>query len=557
MQRRTLSVWIITLGLALGLLGTLFFHGKFIGLSFPLFIAISVIVVLAAARPAQTRVHWRNLWLLLPMLFFAVMVAVRADKLIMTMNIAAVLTLGALALYYLPLKARVDEASLGDQLRAVIESSLVTTFGAVGEMADSWAWLRERNWKSRAALSVVRGLAIALPVVVIFTVLLGSADVVFADYVKQAWKLIAFRPDGQLIEQGIFTLGIGWLAVGALGYAIARRGPVESPASATHFAYGDDAPVEMDEDDSEIPVSPKRKNSAVFRLGMIESGVILGLVDLLFTAFVLIQLTYFFGGADAIAQRGLTYAEYARRGYFELVTVSVLTLGLALWLDHVTIRATPRENRVFRALAIAIVALTSVMLLSASQRMLLYEEQFGFTHLRVYTHVSMLWLGMLFGVFLLSMFRVRRNVFAFGVLLVTIGYLGTLNLMDVDLYIAERNIARYREGRALDLSFLTTLSADALPAIVPLHRELADKPDARQWTGQWLAQQLNVLDRLRLNEGATLFSANTARDRAWSMLDGMRAEIPAYDPSFWYQVSYSYGYYNIYATAEPRTPAGD
>ena len=66
MQRKTLAVWFILLGLALGLLGNLFFYNKFLGFSFPLFITIAVLVVLTASKPAQTVVNWRNLWLVGP-----------------------------------------------------------------------------------------------------------------------------------------------------------------------------------------------------------------------------------------------------------------------------------------------------------------------------------------------------------------------------------------------------------------------------------------------------------------------------------------------------------
>jgi hypothetical protein len=542
MQRRTLATWIVLLGLIIGLLGNIFFYGKNIGLSFPLFIITSIGVMLAASRPAQTPVNRRNLWLLIPVIFFALMVAVRDEKTITFLNVAAALSLASLALHYFSIKERLDEATIPQQIGAVFTSGLYAIFGGFTEVADAWAWTRGRSWKGRAVLSVARGLVIALPIVIVFTILLGSADAVFAGYVEDVWQLIAFKPSAGLIDQTIVTLTIGWLAIGSLAYGLARR---ESPRRVTiarneaYYAYGDDEPVAME---GEIVEKEKPKNVARFRLGMIESGIILGLVDLLFAVFVVIQFAYFFGGENTIEARGLTYSSYARSGFFELVAVSVMTLGLGLWLDHVTIRHEPRENRIFQALLIVIVALTSVMLISASQRMLLYEEAFGFTHLRVYTHVSMLWLGILFGVFLLSLFRVKKHVFSFGTLLVAIGYLGTLNLMNVDLYIAERNIARYHEGQALDLSFLTILSADALPAIIPLHEELKDNPEAREWTGQWLARQLRILEQ----RGGTIFSANLSGDSAWAALNAMRNEIPTYDSSFFYQSGY-YGYsYEIY-----------
>jgi Domain of unknown function (DUF4173) len=553
MQRRTLATWIVLLGLIIGLLGNIFFYGKNIGLSFPLFIIMSIAVTLAASRPAQTPVNRRNLWLLVPVIFFALMVAVREDTTITFLNVAAGLSLAALALHYLSIKERLDEATLPQQIGAVLTSGMYAIFGGFPEVSDAWAWTRGRSWKGRAALSVVRGLVIALPIVIVFTVLLGSADAVFAGYVEDVWQLIAFKPSAGLFDQAVITLTIGWLAIGSLAYGLARRETsrrvVAVPRNDAYYAYGDDEPVAIDD---QTPEKEKPKNITRFRLGMIESGIILGLVDLLFAAFVMIQFAYFFGGQNTIEARGLTYSSYARSGFFELVAVSVITLGLGLWLDYVTVRQEQRENRIFQALLIVIVALTSVMLVSASQRMLLYEEMFGFTHLRVFTHVSMLWLGILLGVFLLSLFRVKKHVFSFGALLVAIGYLGTLNVMNVDLYIAERNIARYHEGSALDLSFLTMLSADALPAIIPLHEELKDNPEAQTWTGQWLARQLNILEKE--GQGGTIFSANLSGDSAWATLDAMRNQIPTYDPYFFYESSYYGNYYEIYS--DSRYPSG-
>lgn len=549
MQRRTIAVWAVLLGLAMGFIGNVLFYGKWLGISFPIFMILSIAIILAAARPAQTTVQRRNLWPLLPLVFFSAMVAVRAEPMIMLMNMGAALLLGALTLHYFAVKDPLDEATLPQQVGAVTISAMYAIFGPIAEMTDAWKWLRDRSWRGQTAVSVVRGLAIALPIVIVFTLLLGSADAVFAGYVNDIWEMLSFNPSATLVDQAIITLSIGWLAIGALSYGLARRSPA-APAQKDerYFIYGNEEAQLLD-DDAEPEAAPvekeKPKNRAGIRLGMIESGVILGLVDLLFGVFVLIQLTYFFGGRDAILARGLSYAEYARRGFFELVAVSLLTLGMILWLDQATARRDGRERRLFRALALVIVGLTTIMLISASQRMLLYEEAFGFTHLRVFTHVFMLWLGILFIAFVLSLFRLKRNVFSLGVLVVTIGYLATLNLMNVDLYIAERNIERYRAGQALDLSFLTTLSLDAVPAIVPLHEELEDNPEAQQWTGQWLARHYNDLRGIFGGQGVSVVSANAARDHAWAELTRIADDLPDYDPYFFYQFGSSY--YDIYA----------
>lgn len=549
MQRRTLAIWLVLTGLGLGLIGNLFFYQKPIGLSFPLFIALSVGATLALTRPAQVAVNRRNLWIIVPMLLLALMIVVRADPAIRWLDIAAVFVLGAVGLSYLARRDPLDEATLMQQTGAVMETGMYAMLGAFPEAGESWRWLRDRSWKGRAAVSVVRGLALALPVALVFTVLLGSADEVFAGYVDDVWKMLAFSPSDSLIDQAVLTLGLAWAAIGSLAYGLGRS--ALAPQLKTPEAYL----VQGDEAEAMEPVAQgeekeKRKRGLGIQLGMIESGIILGLVDLLFGAFVVVQLAYFFGGEATIEARGLSYAQYARSGFFELVAVSLLTMGLVLLLDYTTLRGSARENRIFQALATIMVGLTCVMLVSAAQRMYLYEEAFGFTQLRVYVHVFIAWLAVLFGVLLLALFRLKRQVFAFGVLLVGIGYLLTLNLMNVDHYIAERNINRYHEGRALDLTFLATLSLDALPAILPLHESLADQPDAQEWTGQWLAGELYRLERARADH--TVFSFNLAQEHAWGTLNTIRDQLPDYNASFFPSYSYGRYYYEIYATAEPR-----
>jgi hypothetical protein len=128
----------------------------------------------------------------------------------------------------------------------------------------------------------------------------------------------------------------------------------------------------------------------------------------------------------------------------------------------VTVRHDTRQVRLFRILAVILVALTGVMLVSASQRMLLYEAAYGFTHLRVYTQVFMFWLGALFVIFLLALFRVRERIFSLGVLAVLIGYLVTLNVMNVEQYIADHNMTGLNTAQTLT-SLTCTRSRRMLP----------------------------------------------------------------------------------------------
>jgi hypothetical protein len=548
MQRKTLAVVILLLGLGVGVLAHVLFYDNVIGFSFPIFITAAIIVVLAASRLPQIGLSLRNLWPLIPAVFFAGMVAVRGDVTISMLNFTGTLMLCALALHYLPLRRSLDQASLGEQVFAVFMSSVNPLFMPFGELIDSWVWLREGRFKGGAFVPVIRGVFIALPILVVFALLLGSADPVFGSYFDNLWELFSFRGIDELIARLMFIAVFAWLAVGVISYGIGRRWAESEPApkpaaKLARPAENEELPViDVDDDEIDKPNPPKRKGQ-IIQLGMIETGIIMGSVTAMFAVFVLIQFAYFFGGEQAINSQGYTYAEYARRGFFELVAVSVLTLGLVLFMDNSTVRHGKQQVNIFRVLSVVIVALTGVMLFSASQRMLLYETAYGFTHLRVYTHVAMLWIGVLLVTAVLSVFRVKVNIFALGTLLTCIGYLGMLNAINVDYYIAERNIERYYNGDALDLGFLGQLSVDAAPVIIKFYQNEPEGSEGRTWAGQWLANVLSEQDLRLQNYDGSIFSAHLAKDNAWREINTLRAELPEYDPYFFYSGS-SYDIYS-------------
>jgi hypothetical protein len=226
----------------------------------------------------------------------------------------------------------------------------------------------------------------------------------------------------------------------------------------------------------------------------------------------------------------------------------VLTLGMVLWLDWVTVRHDRRQTLFFRGLAVVLVALIGVMLLSASGRMSLYEQAYGFTHLRVYTHVFMHWLAVLFVVFLLGLFRLRDRLFSVGMLAVLIGFLVTLNLMNVEGYIAERNIDRYLSGSAisdLDICYLRSMSTDAVPAMLALYQDPRTKESFREHVGYWLTNELNWLDRMNTYGNAGLLSWNYSRATAYALLNPLRDDLKTQTATYSedYRSCYLYGSY--------------
>jgi hypothetical protein len=211
----------------------------------------------------------------------------------------------------------------------------------------------------------------------------------------------------------------------------------------------------------------KEKRLPCVSMGIIEVGVALGALDLLFLAFVLVQVRYFFGGSALVqATTGLTYAEYARGGFFELVAVAALLLPLLLLMHWLIARSGPEGERVFRVLAGVQILLLFVIMASAFQRMRLYQAEYGLTEQRLYPTAFMGWLAVVFLWFAITVLSGRRERFAFGAMVAGFLLIIVLQALNPDALIARTNLARAKAGRSFDARYATRLSVDAVPELV-------------------------------------------------------------------------------------------
>jgi hypothetical protein len=274
-----------------------------------------------------------------------------------------------------------------------------------------------------------------------------------------------------------------------------------------------------------IEDSVPREKPRRFRLNMIEASTVSGSVNFLFVAFVAVQARYFFGGEANITAQGYTYAEYARRGFYELLAVSCMTMALLVALESLTYRKR-EEERLFRGLVTLMVTLTFVILIAAFRRSNLYENAYGYTRIRVMSGTFMIWLAVLLGVLLVAIVRHRRALFWTSCIVTGLGFILTLNLMNMDGFIASHNIARFEESGKLDVGYLLSLSDDAVPTVATLidNRDLETSDRVQLLNG--LGVRLAELDRDRETRG--LFGYHVGKARAWQALDNYRQLLPPY-----------------------------
>jgi hypothetical protein len=510
-MKRTTILWVVAL--ALGWLFDFLFWQRSAGINF----AVYVILVLAGGFLVLTlnsvQPSMKALLLLVPVLFFAAMTFVRQEPLSLFVAFGFTLALmGVLATTYLG--GRWAWYSLSDYVvnffnvavsmlaRPVIFFSESRKVAA--EKPDS-SVVPRAGWKRFWAFA--RGVLIAIPIIVLFAALLSSADLVFAQRLQSFIRLFRLENFPQYIFRCIYIL------IGA--YALA--------GTFLHAAQKSRNEKLMDIDKPLVPAF----------LGFTEATVVLGAVVLLFTLFAIVQFQYFFGGQTNIGVQGHTYAEYARRGFGELLAVAFFSLVLFLGLSAVVKRQGQTQRWVFSGLGLGMVALVGVMLVSAFQRLVLYEAAYGFSRLRTYSHVFLIWLGVLLAaVILLDLLR-RERAFALAALLTAIGFGVTLNVLNVDAFIVRQNVTRAAAGSGLDVATLALLSPDSVPALVSAYQDQALPPLTRDAVGAALVcrQQVSPMRADQDWRGFTLsgFQVDQALRLVQSSLDAYQVKKVDWD----------------------------
>ncbi|MEL6149588.1 MAG: DUF4173 domain-containing protein [Chloroflexota bacterium] len=570
MNRGQFAMWTLLVGGVLGIIGAIFFFDSVPGISALLFTVMVIGGVVYSARQAGRAITWRNMWPVVPMLFFSGMVSVYASAYLIGLNIIFTAILGLLFVHFIIYPRSLDESSGLSYVSGILEAFTgVVLIDPIVNGREAAGWIKRQ--KHDTFFSVMRGLAIALPIFILFAVFLSRSDLYFAEQLSRFWRVFA-APIELLLPWTGFALGLAWLVSGAIAYAVARDWETDTDAdeqptggftvmmqrlfipvavvlvtggaltylsnpfaerfgewvyvwawvAALAVAWGAYSTLEAryqrgaTELDDEAGKNEKKARFGWLQIGIVESAIVLGAVNLLFAGYVFTQFA---------PRIDLTYADVARRGFFELVIVSVMVITLLLVMDAITIRRNPTQDLTVRGLSVVTVVLTVVLLVFAWLRINSYIDVYGYTHRRVWVQVFMPWMVVLFAALLLHLFHVRRNVFSTGALLVVIGYLVTMNLLNINMFVGRHNVDRYLSGEhELDLCYLLDLSADAAPQLIRLAEETDDA--AIQFAvGRNLT---NTQQRLNRPAYDSVFAYNVSATRVRRLLANRKPQLETY-----------------------------
>ncbi len=441
MKKNPNLLWITAI--VLGWLFDFLFWKQSFGINFAIFTALCLIggfflLWIDNQRPARG-----TLWLIPLILFFAAITFVRAEPMTVFLGIVFMLFLmGVLANTFLG--GRWSQYSMADYFfgffklmgSSMIAQPISFNVEVKREQAESGIPAKRLNlWP------ILRGVVIAIPILAIFAALLASADTIFSNQLNAFLKLF-FNLDTfpEYIFRLCYILFLAYILAGVFLHAALH--------SKDEKLLGGEKPL-----------------ISQF-LSFTETAIVLGSVIVLFTAFVIVQFKYFFGGQANLGVGGLTDSEYARRGFGELAAVAFLSLLMIIGLSTITRRENEAQKRAYSGLSIVLVALVMVILVSAYQRLTLNELAHGFFRLRTYSHVFYIWLALLLIAVVVLEILHREPAFAFACVVAALGFAISLSLLNVDGFTAKQSILRAEQGKYLNVADLASLSTDSVPPLV-------------------------------------------------------------------------------------------
>ncbi|GAA1394957.1 DUF4153 domain-containing protein [Catellatospora coxensis] len=324
----------------------------------------------------------------------------------------------------------------GHSVRAVVVGAMAVPlafFRAIpwlGRGARAWQQTRER---SGTAGRVVLSLIVTFVLLVVFGALFASADAAFATLLGD----ILPELNARAIFRGVlYTLIGGLITAGAIFTVLAP------------------------------PDLSGLERPAARRIGRIEVALPLGGLVLLFGAFVVVQLRFFFGDKAYIQKTsGLTFSEYAVQGFNQLLVVTLLTLIVIGLVSRWAVKETRQDRILLRTLLGALVLLSMVIVGSAAWRMWLYQNTYGWTRERLFFGSVELYLGGVFILIALAGWKLRAAWFPRAAVAGFAGLLLFLGAANPEHFIAEQNVERFQK---LDFWYLRALGPDAVPALAEL-----------------------------------------------------------------------------------------
>lgn len=455
------EIYLLVSSVILGVLFDILFYEKSLGISYPLFVMAFYTVFIGNLRKKIAFKYNFGWFLSIPIIALSSTYFIFSNQIFAGLNflIIPVLIIAQTILINGENKYKwFDSRFLKDILYGVFNRAFGNTYKPFVVGLSSMR-IRKSNEKHDVVKKVLIGLAISSPLLIIVISLLTSADRVFKHLIDEVLSSFGSINMSDFPIQGILVLLV----------------------SIVVFSYTWSFLKSNDSIQTQIQQGAEENSKSSW--DPIISITILSLINCVYLVFILIQFAYMFGSINNVLPPDFTYAEYARRGFFELLMVTLINFTLLLSSIKFTRKDGKLVARTVRILHSLLVLCTMVILSSAYLRMSLYEAAYGYTYLRVLTHSFMMFLFVLFMIAFYKIWNERISLLKPYIVVTMMAYV-ILNFANIDVLIAKNNIDRYIKTGKLDTHYLKNLSYDSIPVLVNQLNDEKASPDIKNYLAE-------------------------------------------------------------------------
>lgn len=432
----------ILLSFLMGILFTYLFFQHAHGISFLIF-AVAFIAFLAYSLKQADLLKKDWTWLFaVPILLLSARYFLSANVILNILNFPIIVVL-SIGMSVLLANKKLDWGKFNFVLE-MIEKSLVPIafFHKPYQYIYEELSIKKSSKLRGTVLKIFMGILISLPLLLIILVLLASADAVFSHMLTFMPQLFGWI-DGRTITNGIFRI---ILTILSATYLFAFMYVLLKPNNETVAQKLGN--LKRPEADSTILIT------------------VLSLVNIIYILFCVIQFSYLFA-VNSSLPGGISYSEYARKGFFELIFVTIINFSIILDTLYFTENKKDAAENTIKTMLLLIGGATFVMLYSSFYRMGLYQQNYGYTYLRIFVNFCLSVEAItLVGTML---YIIKKNFSLMKMYIVTfvICFI-VLNYINIDKIIVSSNIEMYNKTGKIDFIYLTGISEDGMPQIATL-----------------------------------------------------------------------------------------
>lgn len=488
---------IIGISAFLAILQSILFWNKNLGISVFIFVLACILYLIYILSKNKKIVNKKALIFVIPIILLSSTYFIFNNELFRILNIFVIIALSIIMCVYL-CKPKIKWPDFLKKIGCVLGGM----FESISDVIDTFKILENKrdNKSLEKVKKIGKSILITIPIILAVLILLMSADQVFEGIFDKVFLDLS----EVLSLEGIVKL-LSRLSVILITFLLCGGFIVNLVKDNTMFT----------KEDEDTKVTLKFENLTI--------NMILTILNIIYLIFSFIQITNLF--MNTSNDPNFDYSSYARQGFFQLMIVSFINFVILIVANINKIEKTKSQKIYNKIMSLLIILFTLIIIVSAFYRMNLYQETYGYTYLRIFVDFVLISEALISIPIIIYLLGKKIDILKSGTIIASFMF-ALLNFINIDNFIAEKNIDRYfnnPKNSNFDISYLCNLGTDATTQVTRLLK--ADDEYIVKRTEKYLYKQKQSLnlDKMDWQE------YNMSKKEAKEILDSQNIEINYYE----------------------------